>query len=62
MLSRNARVLKGGVYEKPANTRLGYAGMLTVRANMVMDAASQLAQSVTIAIRYNPPATDGAAR
>jgi len=54
MLSRNAAVLKGGVYEKPANTRLGYAGMLTVRANMVMDAASQLAQSVTIAIRYTP--------
>jgi hypothetical protein len=56
LLSRNARVHKGGAYERgggdSGSPSLFYAGMLTVRAGMVIDAARYLAQSVTIAVRY----------
>ena len=47
------KVLEDGTYVKPANDKLIYGGMLTIRANIPLAASDKLAAAVTIAIRYS---------
>ena len=53
MLSRHMQVTRDGAYVRPPHAKLGYGGMLAVRALFVNTAASSLAKAVTIAVRYS---------
>eukprot|EP01099_Mayorella_cantabrigiensis_P001049 TRINITY_DN1436_c0_g1_i1.p1 TRINITY_DN1436_c0_g1~~TRINITY_DN1436_c0_g1_i1.p1 ORF type:complete len:701 (-),score=144.17 TRINITY_DN1436_c0_g1_i1:48-2150(-) len=44
---------QNGKYTAPAHPKLAYVGMVSVRATIVQDAARNLAQAVTIAVRYS---------
>lgn len=53
MLMANAEVTKEGTYVKPGHQKLLYATMTFTRMNIACVVAFQLAQAVTIAIRYS---------
>lgn len=53
MLSRYARVEKGGVYVEPKHPKAMYTGMVYARGIVMRMASFQLAQVVTIAARYS---------
>ncbi|KAG6868536.1 hypothetical protein C0993_001424 [Termitomyces sp. T159_Od127] len=53
MMMRNASVSRDGVYEKAPIDKLSYGTMIYTRNLIVHNMAFQLAQAVTIAIRYS---------
>ncbi|KAI1004122.1 Acyl-coenzyme A oxidase [Podosphaera aphanis] len=54
LLMRHARVSKEGIYDAhPLRLKLLYGGMLSGRVHIIETSASQLAQALTIAVRYS---------
>ncbi|KAI8917510.1 acyl-CoA dehydrogenase/oxidase [Powellomyces hirtus] len=53
MLMRFARVEPDGTYVRPPSSKLSYGTMVMVRANIVDNAATNLARATTIATRYS---------
>ncbi|EST07912.1 Acyl-CoA oxidase/dehydrogenase, central domain protein [Kalmanozyma brasiliensis GHG001] len=52
MLSKHAKVKKGGEYVKPPSDKLSYGGMIFIRSQMIDRTGWMLSRGVTIATRY----------
>ena len=59
MLMRFSQVSREGRYSTPPHAKLAYGTMVVVRATIVAAAASALAASTTIAVRYAVVRTQG---
>ena len=53
LLARYVKVSKSGEFKRVGNEKIGYATMMGVRANIILNAASYLAKFLTIGVRYS---------
>ncbi|KAF9102499.1 Peroxisomal acyl-coenzyme A oxidase 1 [Mortierella sp. AM989] len=53
MMMRNSKVTREGTYVPAKNSKMNYATMVAIRANIVRNSGFALGQTLTVAIRYS---------